>query len=147
VKDEGDRRAEGFQETIARMRKAREEKEKVRKAWERGEPQAGAGKKRGTETESSSIPATPGLAAKFSAPPQESRQMLNAAEIARKLEAIPKAEVMTLGINVRPGVTEDLTLYEGDDLFAVVSAFATKHGEGLNRPGSGGSVQTEDTDI
>lgn len=131
MKDEGEKRAEGFQETIARMRKAREEKEKVRKAGERGEPQAGVGKKKGTETESSSMPATPGLAPKFSAPlpPQESRQMLNAAEIARKLEAIPKAEVMTLGINIRPGVTEDLTLYEGDDLFAVVSAFATKHSE------------------
>ena len=106
------------------MRKAREEKEKVRKAWERGEPQAGTGKK----TESSSTPATPGLVPKFS-PAQESHQVLNAAEIARKLEAIPKAEVMTLGINIRPGVTEDLTLYEGDDLFAVVSTFASKHGE------------------
>lgn len=129
MKDEGERRAEGFQETIARMRKAREEKEKVRKAWERGEPQAGSERRKGTETESSSIPATPGFTAKSSPPPQESHQKLNAAEIARKLEAIPKAEVMTLGINIRPGVTEDLTLYEGDDLFAVVSTFASKHGE------------------
>lgn len=125
-----EKRAEGVKESIDRLRKAREEKDKIRKAGERGEPGPRNGKRKGTETEGSTTPATPGIAGKPNiADLQMTASALNPHEIARKLEAIPKVEVMTLGISVRPGVTEDLTLYEGDDLFAVVSAFASKHGE------------------
>lgn len=64
-----------------------------------------------------------------SAEPKE-QPVLSADEVKKKLQAIPQeAEIMTVSVNVKPGQTEDLTLYEGDDLTSVVTSFAQKHGK------------------
>lgn len=60
--------------------------------------------------------------------PKEQTQ-LSPEEMLKKLQAIPQAEIMTVAVNVKPGQTEDLTLYEGDDLTSVVTSFAQKHGK------------------
>lgn len=60
--------------------------------------------------------------------PISPRGQLTAAEMMRKLQAIPQNEIMSVTVTVAPNHTEDLTLYEGDDLTSVVSSFAQKHG-------------------
>jgi hypothetical protein len=157
-KDEGQIKAEGYDETIQRMRKAREERERLRLVKERGEPSEfapgddfrhgiertykGVWRKSNKDEGISQRPAplqpskkrtandTPKSPPREAAPKQSLGTNLQwgAEEVMRKLQAIPQNEVMTVSVNVRPGVAEDLTLYEGDDLMSVVTDFAKKHG-------------------
>lgn len=160
-KDNGGRKAEGYDALVGRLRKAREERERLKELKERGEPSdylpgsdfhhdiertfKGAPKRtrqprivilpervirRSTSTSlltpksvysASSGPASPGS---FSP-----RGQLTTAEMMKKLQAIPQNEIMSVTVTVAPDHTEDLTLYEGDDLTSVVSSFAQKHGQ------------------
>lgn len=143
---------------MARVQKARDEKKRVKSALERGEPSdylpggefrygiertfKGAAKVVTEEAApfppqrislpQSPRPRTPTTLAddrKGSASEPKEKTQLSPEEMLKKLQAIPQAEIMTVAVNVKPGQTEDLTLYEGDDLTSVVTSFAQKHGK------------------
>ena len=160
-KDNGGRKAEGFDELVGRLRKAREERQRMKELMDRGEPSdylpgsdfhhdiertfKGAPKRtrqprivilpervirRSTST---SLLTPKSNYSATSSNPMSPRGQLTAAEMMKKLQAIPQNEIMSVTVTVAPNHTEDLTLYEGDDLTSVVSAFAQKHG--TSQPG------------
>lgn len=157
-KDNGGTKAEGYDALVGRLRKAREERERLKELKERGEPSdylpgsdfhhdiertfKGAPKRtrqprivilpervirRSTST-SLLTPRSPYSANSVSPGPASPRGQLTTAEMMKKLQAIPQNEIMSVTVTVAPDHTEDLTLYEGDDLTSVVSSFAQKHG-------------------
>jgi hypothetical protein len=140
------------------VRKARDEKKRVKSALERGEPSdylPGGEFRYGIERtfkdgikviseEAAPFPpqrisqpqldrprtptALPNVRGPTSSSEPKEQAQLSPEEMLKKLQAIPQAEIMTVAVNVKPGQTEDLTLYEGDDLTSVVTSFAQKHG-------------------
>ena len=154
-KDNGGRKAEGYDALVGRLRRAREERERLKQQMARGEPSdylpgsdfhhdiertfKGAAKRnrqprivilpeRVIRHSTSTSVLTPKSTFSASSNPSPPRMQLTTAEMMKKLQAIPQNEVMSVTVTVSPNHTEDLTLYEGDDLTSVVAAFAQKHG-------------------